>query len=120
MNNPKVEFLRKFNDAFIKPDIPFIVESLTDDVEWTMMGDRTFNGKAEVKAFFDQMDGCQELLESNIHSIITHGKSAAVNGDMKMKENGETRSYGFCDVYEFNGFKNPRIKKLTSYMVALK
>ena len=120
MTYKKEEFLRKFNDAFLKPDIPFILDSVTDDVEWEMVGDQTFHGKEELQKFFDNMDDSSKLLSTTIDAIITHGRKASVNGRMTMENKGAEEHYGFCDVYEFSGFKDPKIKKLTSYIVILK
>ena len=118
MNNPKEEFLRKFNEAFLENDIPFILESVTNDVHWEMVGDRTLKGRSELKEFFDTMDESAGLEALDIQHIITHGKLGSANGTMKMKDkSGKLIQYGFCDVYEFSGFKNPKIKTLTSYMV---
>ncbi len=118
MNNPKEEFLRRFNNAFLKNDIAFILDSLTDDVHWEMVGDRTFSTKEEVKASFDEMNNNEGLAALEIETIITHGKSAAVSGTMKMKtKEGKITTYGFCDIYGFSGYKNPKIKKLTAYIV---
>ncbi|WP_417602885.1 nuclear transport factor 2 family protein [Owenweeksia hongkongensis] len=119
MNNPKEEFVRKFNQAFLANDISFILESLTEDVYWEMVGERILDGKEKLKDFFDAMPEDSGLDSLEIHHIITHGKMASANGEMKMKDNsGKLKTYGFCDVYEFSGFKNPKIKKLVSYMVA--
>ncbi len=118
MNSPKEEFLRQFNNAFLKNDIAFILNSLTNDVHWEMVGDRTFKNKEEVKASFEEMNGNEGLTSLDIDTIITHGKSAAVSGTMKMKnKDGKETTYSFCDVYGFSGFKNPKIKKLTAYII---
>ena len=121
MTNNKEEFLRKFNDAFLKPDLPFIFDSVTDDVEWVMVGDQTVKGKKDLQKFFDNMDDNSPGLKNfEIENIITHGKNASVNGTMKMDNQGKEETYGYCDVYEFSGFKNPRIKSIHSYVIAIK
>lgn len=58
-----------------------------------------------------------EPMDLTIHTIITDGKSAAVNGEMKAPDG---KTYVFCDVYELSGFKNPKIKEITSYVIELK
>ncbi|MGB0176235.1 MAG: nuclear transport factor 2 family protein [Owenweeksia sp.] len=120
MPNTKEEFLRKFNQAFLEPDIPLILDCVTDDVHWEMVGDQTFIGKEKIREFFHRMDNSSKLVSIEIENIITHGKNASVNGTMKMNNQGKEESYGFCDVYKFSGFKNPRISKLTSFVVSLK
>lgn len=51
-----------------------------------------------------------------IKNIITHGDSAAVDGEMKSPDG---KRYAFCDVYKFSGFKDPKIKRMTSYVLPL-
>ena len=119
MANNKEEFLRKFNQAFVKNDIDFIVDNITDDVEWNMVGMETTQSKAAVESSFKKMENDFNVSEINIENIITHGKNASVNGIMKMKEKDKIKNYGFCDVYTFSGFKNPKIKKLNSYIISL-
>lgn len=55
-----------------------------------------------------------EPFELTIKNIITHGRSAAVDGTMKSPDG---KTYAFCDVYQFRGLKNPKIKEMTSYVV---
>lgn len=56
-----------------------------------------------------------------INHTITHGNTASVDGTMKMKDlPGEEKTYAFCNVYEFNGFKNPETKAMNSYVLEVK
>lgn len=36
----KGKFLKKFNEAFAASDVNYIAAQVTDDVEWTIIGDR--------------------------------------------------------------------------------
>ncbi|MDX1642668.1 MAG: nuclear transport factor 2 family protein [Balneolaceae bacterium] len=112
----KVQFLKKVNEAFAKSNIDFIVEHITEDIEWTVIGDFSVKGK---KDFTDAMKkmASEQAFQLEIKNIITHGNSAAVDGVMKSPDGKE---YAFCDVYKFSGFKNPKIKKMTSYVLELK
>jgi len=115
------EFLRKFNDAFATNDIDYIVNQLTDDVVWDMVGDQKIIGKEKAREAMEQMGSdSMKVLNMHIDKCITHGREAAVNGTMKMLDKGNEISFGFCDVYTFSGFKNAKIKAMTSYVVPLK
>lgn len=111
----KGKFLQKINEAFAKSDIDFIIENVTDNIEWTAVGDFSVSGKEEFKKALQEM-ATNEPFTLEIKNIITHGDSAAVDGEMQ-SPNG--KRYAFCDVYKFNGFKNPKINKMTSYVVDL-
>jgi hypothetical protein len=105
--------LRKVNEAFANNDTAFILENVTDNICWEIIGDRTVKGR---EAFAEALKSMQQDEPFNIaiHHIITHGKHASVNGVMTASDG---ISYGFCDVVTFSSFKNPKIKKMTSYAI---
>ncbi|MDR8393739.1 nuclear transport factor 2 family protein [Aliifodinibius sp. S!AR15-10] len=109
----KGKFLQKMNEAFAKSDTEYILQNVTDDIKWTVIGDQQIQGKDEFARALKEMEA-EEPFEIDIHNIITHGDSAAVDGIMKSVTG---KSYSFCDVYKFRGFKNPLIKEMTSYVI---
>lgn len=116
----KEEFIRDFNEAFSRNDSNFILNHMSEDIEWNFIGERTVKGKAEVEEFLEPMKKV-ETLELELLEIITHGRTAAANGRMKIKEpSGEIKNFGFADFYELNGLKSPKVKKMISYVVAIK
>jgi hypothetical protein len=109
-------FLEKFNNAFAKGDTNFIATQVTDDIVWDMVGEFTIEGKDAFKKSLQQMEGVKTL-DMQILNTISVGPSASVNGTMKVKEpSGNIKSFGFCDVYEFNSEEN-KIRKMTSYVL---
>lgn len=44
-NAPKREFLKAINVAFVKGDVAFLLESVTEDIVWTLVGNKTIEGK---------------------------------------------------------------------------
>jgi hypothetical protein len=112
----KEKILQKINEAFAKSEIDYILENVTDDIEWTAVGDFTVKGKVQ---FVDAMEkiASDVPFKIEIKNIITHGDSAAVDGIMQSPDG---KHYAFCDVYKFSGFKNPKIKKMTTYVIHLK
>ncbi|MGY5851449.1 nuclear transport factor 2 family protein [Salegentibacter sp. F14] len=115
----KEVFIRDFNEAFLKNDMDFIFNNMSEDIEWNFVGEKVIKGKEAVKEFMKPMRKV-ETLELELLEIITHGRTAAANGRMKIKEaSGKIKNFGFADFYVLNGMKSPKVKKLTSYVVAL-
>lgn len=116
----KEEFIREFNEAFSRNDLEFILDHMSEDIVWNFLGENIMHGKEEVREFMKSMSKV-ETLELEILHIITHGWTAAANGRMKIKEpTGETKSFGFADIYVFNDLKSLKIKEMTSYVVGIK
>ncbi len=115
----KEKLIQELQLAFLKGDIQTIIESMADDVAWEMVGGKVHKGKAEIEKELASMDNF-EMLENKLDKVVTHGKLASANGTFRMKEKGVEKSYGFCDIYEFSGFKNAKIKKMISYVVPIK
>lgn len=113
MKTKNQELLEEINKAFARNDSDFIIEHVTDTIRWEIVGDQTVEGKEAFAQTLKAM-AADEPMELTIHHIITHGKEASVNGEMKTT-GGEV--YAFCDVYKFSGFKNPKITEMTSYVI---
>lgn len=114
-NSPKMEFLKEFNIAFAKGNLAFLMESVTDDVVWEIMGDKKMEGKQRFVDGLEQMKN-EKASELVLHQILSHGKEGAANGIIIM-ENG--KKYAFSDFYIFKGAKGTKIKSITSYVVRI-
>lgn len=114
-NSPKREFLKAFNIAFAEGNIPFLSDSVAEDIAWNMVGDKTIEGKSN---FIESLEEMKENLVSElaIDKIVTHGKEGAVNGTLKM-ENGKT--FAFADIYEFRGAKGTQLQSMVSYIIEI-
>lgn len=115
MKTKNQELLEEINKAFARNDSDFITGHVTDNIQWTIVGEQTVEGKESFTQTLRSMEA-DEPMELTIHNIITHGKAATVNGEMKTA-GGEV--YAFCDVYKFSGFKNPKISEMTSYAIPI-
>jgi hypothetical protein len=115
-NSPKNMFVEKLVIAIAKADSKFMYANITDDIRWTFIGGRLIEGRTNFVEAFEQMKK-NKVLELSIEHIATHGKAGAADGKIKM-ENG--RTFGFCDVFEFNGAKGTSIRSITSYVIELK
>lgn len=116
-NSPKKAFLKEFNVAFVEGNQPFIMENLADDIQWTIVGDKRIEGK---KAFIAKLSEMQNsnITELHLKTIITHGKTGAVDGTIKL-DSGKV--FAFCDMYLFTSAgKKGKLKEITSYVIEIK
>lgn len=115
-NSPKMKFLRDFNIAIAKRDTPFLLDCVVEEITWNLVGERQIVGKTEFEEALMQMyDG--EIAQLTIHSVMSHGKAGAVNGELVLAD-GQT--IAFCDVYEFSNAKGSSLKAITSYSIILR
>ncbi|MFP8782449.1 nuclear transport factor 2 family protein [Planococcus plakortidis] len=114
------DFLKDFNEAFFKGKRDFIEQHVSDDVEWIMVGAMPLKGRqALVDAAFGMEDYTQ--MEFEIDTIITEGREGVVKGVMTSKSGNEReRRYCYCDFYEWQGEGEPKITKMTSFVVETK
>ena len=114
-NSPKQEFIKKFNIAFAKADIDFLTSSVSDDITWEIVGDKTIKGKEAFRHAVSEMAN-YPAAKLVLHQVITHGKEAASNGAMYMQDDPET-PYCFSDFYEFISPGKQIIKNMRSYVI---
>lgn len=81
-----------------------------------MQGDFTVQGKNDFSEELKKIES-SEPFELTISNIITHGRSAAIDGTMTTPDG---KIYAFYDVYQFSRLKNPKIKEMTSYVLEIK
>lgn len=112
-NSPKMEFLKQFNIAFAQGNIAFLIENVTHDIAWNIIGDKKIEG---IEAFKEELEKMQsaKATELILNQILSHGKEGAVNGLMTM-ENGNR--YAFSDFYIFQSTKGEKVKAITSYCI---
>ncbi len=111
-NAPKKSFLRDFNVAFAEANVDFILDQVSNDIEWTLIGESTIEGKNDFEAALRKM--AHVKAESlTINGIITHGKEAALHGEMTLNT-GDT--YIFCDIYEFVSAGKLIVRKMHSFV----
>ena len=113
---PKKLLLRDLNIAFARGDVEAILDCLTEDVRWQIVGEADLSGVEAVRATLEAMKTVvtNELV---IHSIVTQGVDGVVNGVMKTERGG---SLAFCDVYRFSSTEGNKINSMMSYVVDLK
>ena len=113
-NSPRKEFIKDLNIAFAKGNANFIIEHASDDIVWTIYGDKRIEGKA---AFSKEIRVMQQYTADamTLHNIITYGREAAANGEMCMGDS----TYAFCDVYKFTNTTSLVLKEMKSYVIKI-
>ncbi|MEM7550320.1 MAG: nuclear transport factor 2 family protein [Bacteroidota bacterium] len=113
-NSAEKEFLKSFNVAFAEGNAGYIIDHVSDDIQWTIYGDKKISGKED---FTKEINIMKEYTadEVTIHSIITNDLEASLNGEMKMGD----KVYAFCDVYKFTNVSSYTIEEMHSYVLPI-
>lgn len=115
-NAPKKLLLRDFNIAFARGDVDTIVQNISDDVCWEMIGDKRLEG---IRSVTEELEQMKEFKATELHltSIITHGATASADGILHFPDGSR---YAFSDVYRFTSAgKQAKIKEIRSYVIRL-
>lgn len=113
-NAPKKALLKEFNIAFAENDVKCILDTVTDDVEWTIVSDRAIRGRDDFADAVKEMADV-DVTALTIDHVITHGAAASVDGMMTLADGTVCE---FCDVYEFSSHtKDAKIQTMTSYVI---
>ncbi|WP_036577774.1 nuclear transport factor 2 family protein [Oceanobacillus picturae] len=109
------EFFRKINNAFMTGDVDTIFANISEDIVWNMVGSNALKGKDAVKKEMEPMRGFETAHQTK--QIITHGKTAVIEGTMAMEEEGVHKKYAFCDIYKLDKHKDGKIIEITAYLI---
>ncbi len=112
----KEQFLRDLNQAFANNDMDYVTRFVTDNIQWTMVGEDTIRGKTNLVKALKEMRDDDILFALQIDNIIIHQNKAVVEGSM-ISRGGET--YAFCDIYTFANNEKLIIKGMTSYVITV-
>ncbi|MFM1877979.1 MAG: hypothetical protein RLZZ241_845 [Bacteroidota bacterium] len=112
-HSPKSDLLKNLTAYFAAYDLDKIEMHLCPEVVWTLVGDAPIKGKSDFLAALRNMQA-NPATDLVIKSIITHGKQAAVHGEMGMTDGSR---YGFADFYTFKSAGSTQILDLVSYVV---
>lgn len=80
------------------------------EIRVDMIGRESIHGQLQLQEFLQPIPGVEAL---HIHGMITHGREAAVNGEVKTAQG----SHSFALFFTFNRHKNALIKKIVVYLV---
>lgn len=114
-NAPKKLFLRDFMIAVANSDTSFILDSVTDDATWDVVGKETVKGKSAIENLLKDLLS-HSAKEMTIATILSHGNGGSVNGTTWFTDG---TSEGFCHVGLFTSHgKNAKLKEITSYIIS--
>jgi len=107
------ELLDRLTHAFYVNDRDTILDFFTEDGTWQILGYKTLNGKAEMKAFVAR--NTIDVVEAKRHRVIISGNTAVVDVEGKCIDGkGNVFENWCCDIFEFEGDK---VKSLKSFVV---
>ncbi|WP_127141995.1 nuclear transport factor 2 family protein [Flagellimonas marinaquae] len=112
-NSPKSELVKNLTVHFAAYELNQVFQFLDDNISWTLVGNTPISGKAAFKSALENMSG-NKVAKLTINGIVTHGKEAAVHGEMTMEDGGV---FGFADFYGFTSAKGIKVKAITSYVI---
>lgn len=120
MSQTHIDFLRAYNNAFIAPDLDFILNNVTDDVRWEMVGEPIIDGKAAFTRAMKQMEG-MTTLEMHVDDIFFSEGKGAVHGTMRTRNAaGKEYHFAFCDLYALRGESEPKVAGIKAFVLPLK
>ncbi len=114
------ELIKKLNEAFANCDTDFLAKSVTDDVKWEIIGEKTISGRKDFEKSLDRMrhGGPTEI---KVSEIINIKDKSVVEGIVEFYvEPGKKKKYAFCDVYIFSDSDSSKFKELRTYVTMLK
>ena len=107
------EIVNKANAAFADNNVEGFLALCANDVEWTMVGDRTLKGKDAIREFMSSMPTQPPTF--TVNDVIAEGDFVMAHGNMKMDENGQKAvPYSYCDIYHFRG---KQIDQLRTFVI---
>ncbi|APH07007.1 hypothetical protein A9C19_07815 [Bacillus weihaiensis] len=112
-NSPKKKFLIEFIMAFATNDFVYVSENTSKDLYWDIVNNTLIKGHEEVKKV---LASTSRISEIEILTIITHGKTASINGTVRYEQDS---IYSFCSVYTFVSAGKNTIKAITSYVIKM-
>jgi len=109
------EIIFSLIEAFDKNDTELILSHFTEDIEWEIINEAKFSGKAEIRTFFEANPD-MEMFASTKDHVIIDGNQAMVNGEVQCGNKSKEIYYDmyYCDIYDLEGDK---IKKMTSFTI---
>jgi ketosteroid isomerase-like protein len=94
---------------------------MADNIEWTVVEENRFTGKAAVIENCEQVAAYFQSVTTRFetHAVIASENKAAVSGIAEFSRNGKQVAFvSACDVYEFD--ETGMLKTITSYCIAKK
>jgi ketosteroid isomerase-like protein len=107
------EIVEKVNAAFAEEGLEGFLSFCADDVEWTIVGEKSVQGKEAIRTWIGSMGtGAPKFI---VDQVIAEGDSVVAHGSMTMTEkDGSSVPYAYCDIYRF---RDARIIRMISFVI---
>jgi uncharacterized protein len=113
MSEKNKKIVEKVNAAFTEGSTEGFLSFCAEDVEWTMVGDKTVKRKDAIRKWIAAMGS--EPPKFTVDNVIAEGDFVTAYGDMKMKDkDGKVVPYAYCDIYRF---RDNKIVALSSFVI---
>lgn len=114
MSDANKQIVEKINAAFMAGNTEGFLNQCSEDLVWTMVGEKTTSGKTAIREWMSQMEGCEPPV-FGVDQMIAEGDSVICYGDMTMQATGgEPEPYSYCDIYQF---ADGKVTELRSFIV---
>lgn len=111
------KFLREVNKAFQDGDKEFLLNSITDDFCWNIVGEKLVGGRSEFSEAIEQMN-TTPTMKIQVKNVIVNKQDAIVEGIVIAHNRKNQKKYfSFCDVFTLANTKEPKIRKMRSYVI---
>ena len=117
MSAKNKEIVEKVNAAFLEGNFEGFLSLCADDVEWTIIGERTVKGREAIRQWMKSMaaEHPEPPKFTVADPVIAEGDFVAARGDMTMKDkDGKVVPYSYCDIYRF---RDGKIVELNFFVV---
>jgi ketosteroid isomerase-like protein len=98
-----------------------VINYLSDEIVWDVVGENVFNGKEAVIKNCEQTAQYFDSVETNFktHDILLSDNKVVITGTAEFKQDGKSINLvSACDIYEFN--EKNLLKKILSYCITKK
>ncbi len=117
MSEKNKEIVEKVNAAFAEGNFEGFLSFCAEDMEWTIVGDRTVKGKDAILQWMASMaaENPEPPKFTVADPLIAEGNFAVARGDITMKDkDGKVSHYSYCDIYRF---QDGKIVQLSSFVI---
>lgn len=117
MNNmTNTQILHTANDYVSKGDYESFLNYCTSDTKWVFVGERTLQGKEEVRAYMKEFYIEPPLFD--VELAIEDGDFVTVTGNIRLKnKSGKYEHFNYCDIWRF---ENGKIAELKAFVIEKK
>lgn len=112
LSGPHQHVLNAANDAISRGDNDGFLEYCTEDTKWEFVGDRTLNGKAEVRQWLKE--AYQRPPLNRVEHLIEDGDTLVAVGEISTFEDGQTVQRRYCDVWRL---RDGKLAELQAFVI---